>query len=102
MSEGRFGHQGNLCTFESMPISFGLKDAGLQEMAEIVHEIDLSDGKYLRPATAGVDAVLQGWRLAGFSDNQLEAHGVALFEGLYSSLARAARAVPAKQKRSAS
>jgi hypothetical protein len=35
-----------------------------------------------------VDAVLRGWLLAGFSNEELEGHGVALFEGLYRALAR--------------
>jgi len=57
-------------------------------MGEIVHEIDLRDGRYTRPETAGIDAVLKGWLLAGFSDAALEAHGIALFEGLYTALER--------------
>ncbi len=68
MNEGTFGHQGNLCTFETMVKAFGLKDPTLRAMGEIVHEIDLRDGKYARPATAGVDQILEGWLLAGYSD----------------------------------
>ncbi|MBD3887665.1 chromate resistance protein [Phormidium tenue FACHB-886] len=83
MNKGEFRHQGNLCTFEVMVKSFGLEDSGLQTIAEIVHEIDLHDGLYLHPQIAGVDALLRGWLLAGFSNAALEAHGIALFEGLY-------------------
>ncbi len=86
MNEATFGHQGNLCTFETMVKAFGLDDAALQAMAEIVHEIDLRDGKYARPATAGVDQILEGWLHAGYSDGELQAHGVALYEGLYLAL----------------
>lgn len=83
MEEGHFGHRGSLCTFETLVTAFGLDDAGLQEVGEVVHEIDLRDGRYVRPETAGIDAVLNGWRLAGLSDLELESQGVALFEGLY-------------------
>ena len=31
-------------------------------------------------------AVLDGWRQAGWADDELERHGLALFEGLYRSL----------------
>ncbi len=80
---GEFRHQGNLCTFEMMCRAFGLEDAGLRILGEIVHEIDLRDGQFIRPAVTGVDAVLDGWHRANLPDAELEAHGTALFEGLY-------------------
>ncbi|MBI1876958.1 MAG: chromate resistance protein [Chloroflexi bacterium] len=86
MSEAQFGHQGNLCTFETMMLAFNLDDPGLCAIAEIVHEIDLRDGQYTRPETIGVDVILKGWLLAGLTDAELEAHGIALFEGLYVTL----------------
>ncbi|HLF28833.1 MAG TPA: chromate resistance protein ChrB domain-containing protein [Anaerolineae bacterium] len=86
MEEGEFGHQGNLCSFEKMIRAFGLDDAGLRALAEIVHEIDLRDERYARPETAGIDAVLAGWLQANLSDAELESRGSALFEGLYGAL----------------
>jgi hypothetical protein len=86
MSDAHFGHQGNLCTFETMLLAFGLTEPGLQAIAEIVHEIDLRDGQYTRPEIAGVEAILKGWLTTGLSDADLETHGVALFEGLYAAL----------------
>jgi hypothetical protein len=83
MPDGGFGHQGNLCTFETMLLAFGLDDPALRGLAEIVHEIDLRDGRYLRPETAGIDAVLRGWQQAGLTDAELERNGNALFEALY-------------------
>jgi hypothetical protein len=86
MEEAEFGHRGSLCSFETMLQAFHLSEPGLDAMAQIVHEIDLRDGLYVRPETAGLDAVLSGWLDAGFSDNELAAQGTALFEGLYRSL----------------
>lgn len=83
MYTGEFQHHGNLCTFEVMIKAFNLDDTGLQTIGEIVHEIDLRDGLYLHPQISGIDALLRGWLLAGFADAALEAHGIALFEGLY-------------------
>lgn len=83
MPGAAFGHHGSLCTFETMMRTFGLDDSGLRAIAEIVHEIDLRDGRFARPEILGVDAVLRGW--GGLSDTEREAHGVALFEGLYTS-----------------
>lgn len=86
MSNAHFGHRGQFCTFETMVSAFGLDGPELQALAEIVHEIDLRDGHYVYPEIAGVDAILKGWLVANLSDADLEAHGIALFEGLYTAL----------------
>ncbi len=86
MSDAHFGHQGNLCTFETMLRAFALDDPALHVMAEIVHEIDLRDGQYHQPETDGIDAILKGWLISDLSDAEREARGVALFEGLYTSV----------------
>jgi hypothetical protein len=98
MPHGEFTHRGHLCTFETMVHAFGLEDPSLQPMGEIIHEIDLRDGRYVHPETAGIDAVLKGWLLAGLADPELEAHGVALFEGLYADLSRRNRQPPPKRR----
>jgi hypothetical protein len=89
MNESHFGHIGNLCTFETMLRAFELSEVGLLLLAEIVHEIDLRDGRYPRPEVAGVDAILKGWLLADVADQELEARGLALFDGLLATLSKA-------------
>ena len=86
MDGATFSHQGNLCTFEVMIRGFDLDEAALYLLAEIVHEIDLRDGRYQRPETAGIDALLKGWLLAGVVDAELEVRGLALFDGLLAAL----------------
>jgi hypothetical protein len=82
-----FGHRGQLCTFETLIASFGLDgDPALASLAEIVHAIDLADGTSARPEIPIVDGVLRAWAAAGWSDQELERHGIALFEGLYRTL----------------
>ena len=98
MPNGEFTHRGHLCTFETMVSAFGLDDPSLQPMGEIIHEIDLRDGRYRHPETAGVDAVLKGWLLARLSDSELEVHGVVLFEGLYADLSRRNRQPPRNRR----
>ena len=88
MRDGEFGHRGNLCTFETMIAAFRLNEPALPVIAEIVHEIDLRDGRFERPEVAGLDIILRGWLLERLSDQELESHGVALFQGLYASLSR--------------
>ena len=85
-TESRFGHVGNLCTFEVMCSAFNLDDPALRIMAEIVHVIDLQDGRYARAEIAGIEAILDGWQQTAWPDADREAHGIAFFEGLYQSL----------------
>jgi hypothetical protein len=82
-----FSHRSSLCTFEVMLRTFGLEEAALHTVAEIVHEIDLRDGVYAHPETSGVDALLRGWQLAGVPDEAIEARGLDLFDGLFTALA---------------
>lgn len=92
MDGAEFSHQGNLCTFEVMLRAFQLDEPALHLLAEIVHEIDLRDGRYQRPETSGIDSTLRGWLLAGVPDSELERLGIGLFEGLYAALSSADRA----------
>ena len=78
-----FSHRGELCTLEVMVRAFGLEESALRTVAEIVHEIDLRDGMYAHPETSGVDALLRGWQLAGLPEEEMEARGLDLFDGLY-------------------
>ena len=88
MRGAEFGHEGNRCTFETMLLRFGLSDPALQAIAEIVHEIDLRDGRYARPEVAGLDVILKGWLLEKLSDQELESHGVSLFQAMHVALSR--------------
>jgi hypothetical protein len=94
MRDATFGHRGNRCSFETMLAALSLDDPALRGMAEIVHEIDLQDGLSQRPEVPGIDAILEGWLLADYTDAELESHGVALFEGLYRALKERTAATP--------
>jgi hypothetical protein len=52
MKEAVFGHRGNFCSFEMMMRSFGITDDAVKSLAEIIHEIDLRDGRYIRKSRA--------------------------------------------------
>jgi hypothetical protein len=98
MYGGEFTHRGEDCTFETMIKHFGLgEDTGLQELAEIVHDIDLKDNKFNRTEAAGLAAVIRG--LADFlkDDRKLAQQCGPLFDGLYELLAREEKAVRRKK-----
>src|SRR5262249_38192589 len=60
MFEAEFTHVGDRCTFEVLVSRFGLGAPGLQPLAEMVHDIDLKDGKYGRAETAGFERAIAG------------------------------------------
>lgn len=81
-----FGHQGEDCTFETIVKRARLGDGRLAQLAEIVHEIDLRDGKFLRDEARGLDLAIRGLLAVLEDDHQVLAHGMTLFDGLYAVL----------------
>lgn len=52
MAEGEFTHEGDNCSFETLLARANVEmDAGLSEIAMIIHQLDIEDGKFDRPAT---------------------------------------------------
>ena len=61
MVDAEFTHEGDRCSFETLLLRAHLTDdVGLTALSEIIHELDISDGKFARPETAGVGAMLSG------------------------------------------
>jgi hypothetical protein len=89
MYGGEFTHRGEDCTFETMINHFGLNgDAGLGELAEIVHDIDLKDNKFNRTEAAGLGTVIRGLAETLKDDRRLVQQCGPIFDGLYELLAR--------------
>jgi hypothetical protein len=80
-----FGHQGDCCTFETLLLSFRIRDRRAAGIAEIVHDADLADGKFGRMEGAAIEAILAGWRRDGIPDHELLRRGMELVDGLYQS-----------------
>jgi hypothetical protein len=83
MFEGEYTHKGECCTFEVMIQRFQLQDKALARLAEVVHDIDLKDGKYDHVETDGFNALLTGLTAAQPTDDQRMVEGLGLFEKLY-------------------
>ena len=60
MAGATFGHEGDRCSFETMTARLGLSDPALRHIGEIVHDVDLKDGKFGRPDAPGVAQLVQG------------------------------------------
>jgi hypothetical protein len=86
-----FSHQGEGCTFETLCAVFGIVDPAVSRIAEIVHDLDLKDGRFGAADAATVAALIDGLQLATADDDQLLERGITLFESLYLAFAQAAR-----------
>ncbi|WP_176590817.1 chromate resistance protein ChrB domain-containing protein [Sphingobium sp. EM0848] len=61
MVDAEFTHEGDRCSFETLLLRASLTDdPALVAIGEIIHELDIGDGKFARPETAGVGAMLSG------------------------------------------
>jgi hypothetical protein len=83
MFEGEYTHEGDRCTFEVLLQHAGLDDPALAAIGEIIHDIDLKDGKYGREETAGIRTVMSGIAAAHREDEQRLARGAAVLDDLY-------------------
>lgn len=80
---GGFGHEGDHCTFETLTISFGIKDEKVHIIGQAIHDADLEDDKFARPEGRTINQILQGWARQGIADDELLRRGMDLIEGLY-------------------
>lgn len=84
MFGAEFTHHGEDCTFETLLKRFGLMDvAGLRDLAEIVHDIDLKDDKFNRLEAAGLNAVINGLCESVHDDRKRLQQAGAVFDGLF-------------------
>jgi hypothetical protein len=82
---GEFTHSSDICTFEVIIKSFGLKDRALKKMAEIVHDLDMKDEKYHATEAKGLEDILSGIRKTAKDDRDALEKGMAVFEMLYAA-----------------
>jgi hypothetical protein len=83
MFEAEFTHEGDRCSFEVLLGHAGLTEPALQAIAEIVHDIDLKDGKFGRDEAGGIKALIAGVATAHRSDEERLTRGGAIFDDLY-------------------
>lgn len=87
MASVEFGHHGDDCTFETLLKRFALTgDRALRQVAAIIHDADLGDGKYGRHEGIGLLAVFRGWARAGWTDGKILEAGFACFDGLHEAM----------------
>lgn len=88
MVGGDFTHEEDRCTLETLVRRVGLPDKGVRAIAEIVHDLDLKDGKYGRAETAGVRMMLDGLMARTDNDEERVERGLAVFDDLHEALGK--------------
>jgi hypothetical protein len=86
-----FTHRGEHCTFEVLCATFNVTEPALGVIAQIVHDLDLKDGRFGRQEAAAIALVIDGLQLSTADDHELLAQGITLFESLYRALSQANR-----------
>ena len=86
-----FTHRGDLCTFEMLCETFGLRDPALVSLSALVHDLDLKDGRFGAAEAPAIGLVIEGLQLAQADDQVLISDGVTLFEALYRAFEHALR-----------
>lgn len=81
----QFGHRDGRCSFESLILHYGLEgDAGLMEMARIVHAADVAEDRQSSPEGPGLQAIAHGFSLLlGRDDHRKLELEFPLYDALY-------------------
>ena len=82
MFEGDFTHEGDRCSFETILERFGIRDTGLGPLAEIIHDIDVKDGKFGRPEAPGIASLIAGISVSERDDEKRIELGGRMFDAL--------------------
>ena len=77
-----FTHHGEHCTFETLCETFGVRDAAVARVGELVHDLDLKDDKFGAPDAATIGAMIDGLQLTHHDDHALLEQGIAMCESL--------------------
>jgi hypothetical protein len=86
-----FTHEKDRCTLETLVARIGLPDKGVGAIAEIVHDLDLKDGRFDRPETTGVRAMLEGLMARSADDQERIERALPLFDDLREAFMRPRR-----------
>lgn len=86
MVGGDFTHEEDRCTFETLVGRIGLPDKAVRAIAEIVHDLDLKDGKFSRAEAAGVRMMLDGLMARTESDEERIERALVIFDDLHEAL----------------
>jgi hypothetical protein len=77
------GHHDGKCSFETIIAKYGLTDAALLRLAQIVHAADISAELGTDALAPGLEAISTGYSLRYPSDEENLAHQFEVYDALY-------------------
>ena len=83
--QGRISHREGRCSVETLLLEAGIADDGVRRIAEIVHDLDLKDGRFQHPETAGIERLIAGIVQGHDDDRTRLDRALALFDDLHGS-----------------
>jgi len=91
MFDAELTHEGEMCTFEVLLARLGSPDPALRHIADLVHDLDLRDGKFAREEVPGFSALITGICLENREDDARLAAGTTILDALYRAFQQRAR-----------
>ncbi len=85
MPGAEISHEKGGCSMESLIERAGLADPRLRYVAEIVHDIDLKDGRHGHPETVGFEQLLVGLVTSTPADEDRVEQALLLFDSFYAA-----------------
>jgi hypothetical protein len=79
-----FGHKGDRCSFDAFMDKYGLEDAALKRLAEIVRAADTGRPESA-PEAPGLLAISRGLSANFQNDHEMLAHGMVMYDALYAA-----------------
>lgn len=83
MFDAEIMHQGDTCTFEVLANMVSRDEVALQSIGNLVHDIDLKDGKFERAETPGIANLLSGIFAGLERDGERKVRASAVIDDLY-------------------
>lgn len=77
------GHVDGRCSFESIIVKYGLKEAGLLRLTKIIHAADVSEDIDSDPIARGLEAIASGYSLRFPEDMENIKHQFEVYDALY-------------------
>lgn len=88
MFDAEYTHEGDACTFEVLVRRFGVASPGIGALAEVIHDIDLKDGKYGRAEAPGVALQVEGIAAGTADDEERMRLSSGMFDALLGGLGK--------------
>jgi hypothetical protein len=77
------GHHDGRCSFESIILKYGLKEAGLLRLAKIIHAADVGEDIDKDPIARGLEAIASGYSLRFPDDEENLEYQFDVYDALY-------------------